>query len=425
MKTVLEIKSLEFSPEGGDKQAELVRMKLLATALLVAVTIIFVIASFFEEQYLWVSFVRATAEAAMVGAIADWFAVTALFRHPLNLKIPHTAIVPTRKDSIGLTLARFVRNNFLSADVISERLRSMEATRRLAEWLNRPENSQQLANYLALGLVGVVQVMKDEEVQALIERDLADRVRSVKIAPLLGNLLALIASGSRQQELLSGSLQLVGRTLHENKETIMERISRETPWWLPKNVDNLIYQKIVAAFENMLQEVNKDPNHPLRAKFDQAVTKLIEDLKHSPEIIAKEETFKEELLQDPAVQEFSASLWADIKARLMEHGADPNSDIRKPIQRSLNRFSETILGNEALLEKIDHWVHEGAVYLVTEYGHEVEYLIVHTIRRWDAEETSRKIELNVGKDLQFIRINGTLVGGLVGLLIHTIAFLIK
>lgn len=427
MKTILtkQIKPLEFGPESSDKETELARMKLVATSLLGVVTIIFIVASFFEEQYLWVSFVRATAEAAMVGAIADWFAVTALFRHPLNLKIPHTAIVPTRKDTIGRTLAYFVRNNFLTATVISERLRSMEATRRLAEWLSRPDNSQQLANYVALGLIGVVQVMKDEEVQALIERDLADRVRSLKMAPLLGNLLALIASGNRQQELLSGTLKLVGRTLQENKETIMERISRETPWWLPKNVDNLIYQRIVAAFDNMLREVNDDPNHPLREKFSETVTTLIEDLKHSPDIVAKEESFKEELLQDPAVQAFSASLWADIKAKLIERGADPDSDIRRPIQRGLSRFSETILGNEALLEKIDHWVHEGAVYLVTEYGQEVEYLIIHTISRWDPEETARKIELNVGKDLQFIRINGTLVGGLVGLLIHTIAFLIK
>jgi len=408
-----------------DKPTELSRMKLLATSLLGLAALIFVVALLLEERYPWVSFIRATAEAAMVGAIADWFAVTALFRHPLNLKIPHTAIVPTRKDQIGQTLGRFVKNNFLSAEVISDRLKSMDATRHLAHWISQPNNSQVIARYVALGLAAVVQVMKDEDVQELIQNNLATRIRSIKISPLIGNLLSLITSGNRQQEILSGTLKAMGRLLEENKDTIMETISRETPWWLPQTVDNLIYQKIVTAFENTLQEVNTNPDHPLHKNFNQALTRFIEELKHSPDILAKEESLKEELLQDPAVQEFSSSLWADMKSRLVDHSANPDSDFSKPIQQGIMHFGQTILNNETLLEKIDHWVHEGAVYLVTEYGHEVETLIAYTISKWDAEETSRRIELQVGKDLQFIRINGTLVGGLVGLLIHTISYLIK
>jgi uncharacterized membrane-anchored protein YjiN (DUF445 family) len=409
----------------ANRQTELARMKLLATSLLGLATLIFILASIFEDQYPWVGFIRATAEAAMVGAIADWFAVTALFRHPLNLKIPHTAIIPTRKDSIGRTLGRFVKNNFLSAEVISGRLQSMQFTQRLAHWLSRAEHSDLIANYVALGLAAIAQVIKDEDVQALVEQSLASRARSTKVAPLLGNVLALVLSGNRQQELLTGILKLMGRLLQENKETIMEKISRETPWWLPKNVDNVIYQKIVSAFENTLQEVNANPKHPLHKNFNQTVTRFIEDLKHSPDILAREETLKEELLRDPAVQEFSISLWADIKSSLLTYSANPDGDIRKPIQQGLVRFGETILNNGALLEKIDRWVHEGAVYLVIEYGHEIEQLISQTISKWDAEETARKIELQVGRDLQFIRINGTLVGGLVGLLIHTIAFFLK
>jgi uncharacterized membrane-anchored protein YjiN (DUF445 family) len=418
------IKSAQIDTE-VDQQSELTRMKFWATALLGLAAFIFFLALAFEEQYPWVSFIRATAEAAMVGAIADWFAVTALFRHPLNLKIPHTAIIPTRKDSIGLTFGRFVKNNFLSAEVISGRLQSMDITRRLAGWVSRPENSYVIANYVAIGLAAVVQVMKDEDIQVLIQHNLSARVRAMKIAPLLGNLLSLVASGNRQQEILSGILKLSGRLLEENKETIMESISRETPWWLPQTIDNIIYQKIVNAFEKALQEVNADPDHPLRKNFDEVVTRFIDDLKNSPDVLAKEEALKEELLQDPAVQEFSSSLWADIKTMLVDHSVKPDSNIRRPIQQGVMHFGQTVLNNEALLEKIDHWVHEGAVYLVTEYGHEVESLIAYTISRWDAEETSRRIELHVGKDLQFIRINGTLVGGLVGLIIHTVYFLLK
>jgi uncharacterized membrane-anchored protein YjiN (DUF445 family) len=234
-----------------------------------------------------------------------------------------------------------------------------------------------------------------------------------------------VLSGNRQQELLTGILKLVGRLLQENKETIMEKISRETPWWLPKNVDNVIYQKIINAFENTLQEVNANPKHPLHKNFNQTMTRFIDDLKHSPDILAREESLKEELLRDPAVQEFSISLWADIKKSLLTYSTNPDSDIRKSIQQGIMRFGETILNNPALLEKIDRWVHEGAVYLVTEYGHEVEQLISQTISKWDPQETAHKIELQVGKDLQFIRINGTLVGGLVGLLIHTVTFFLQ
>lgn len=408
-----------------NRQSELRRMKFLATSLLVVATLIFIVASAFEESYVWAGFIRATAEAAMVGAVADWFAVTALFRHPLGLKIPHTAIVPTRKDSIGRMLGRFVRTNFLNTEVIAGKLRSIDVTRHMAKWLSRPENSAMLASYVAVGVAGVVQVVKDEDIQQLIEGNIASRLRATKISPILGEILSLIASGNRQQELLEGTLKIGATFLDENSDVIKARISEETPWWLPQNVDNMIYQKIVDGTNRTLQEVSTNPDHPLRERFDQVITGFIEDLKHSPEVLAKEEAFKEDFLQNPVVQEFSTSLWRDIKAALLNSGSDPNFDVRRPIQQGISRFGQTILENEDLLNKIDHWVHEAALYLVEQYGHEVEQLIAQTISMWDAQETSRKIELQVGKDLQFIRINGTVVGGLVGLLIHTVAFLVK
>lgn len=301
----------------------------------------------------------------------------------------------------------------------------MDVTRSLAQWLSRPDNSAMLANYVAVGLAGVVQVVKDEEIQGLIEQNIAARLRAIKIAPIIGQVLSLVASGNRQQELLEGVLKGGANFLDENGDVIKKRISEETPWWLPKNVDNLIYQKIVDANNRTLHEVSTNPNHPLRERFNQTITRFIDDLKHSPEVLAKEEAFKEDFLQNPVVQDFSTSLWHDIKTALLNVSSDPNSDVRKPIQEGIARFGKAILENEDLLKKIDRWVHEAALFLVEEYGHEVEQLIAQTISKWDAQETSRKIELQVGKDLQFIRINGTVVGGLVGLLIHTVSFLIK
>lgn len=411
--------------EDTNKQAELRRMKLSAAALFWFVTIIFVLASTLEDQYFWMGFVRATAEAAMVGAIADWFAVTALFRHPMGLKIPHTAIIPSRKDSIGQRFGRFVKSNFLSGEVIGDRLRTMDVTKRVAKWISRPENSELIAGYVAVGLAAVVQVIKDEAVQEIIEHNITIRIRSTQIAPLLGNGISLVLSGHRQQELLHGMLNLGAHLLDENKDVIQKRIGEETPWWLPQTVDNVIYQKIVDAVEKMLREVSSDPNHPLHADFDAVVSRFVEDLKHSPDVVAREEAFKEEFLQHPIVREFSASLWLDIKMSLIEHSAIPDSDLRKPIQQGIMHFGKAILDDEILLEKIDQWVQEGAVYLIKEYGDEVEHLISNTISKWDAEETSRKIELHVGKDLQFIRINGTIVGGLAGLVIHTFSLLLR
>lgn len=410
--------------EDAQKQAELDRMKLRATALFWSVSLIFVLASVLGKGAVWVGFVRATAEAAMVGAIADWFAVTALFRHPLHLKIPHTAIIPNRKDSLGRSLGLFVQSNFLSEDVIAGKLRSMSVARRVAGWISQPENSKRTANLAAAGLMGLIQVVKDEEVQELIEHSLVTRIQSTPVAPLVGNALSLVASGHRQQDLLYGTVSLVAQLLKDNKETIQEKISRETPWWFPWRIDETIYRRLAGAVESTLQEVSTDPNHPLLEQFNIVIHQFVEDLKHSPDVIARGEALKEELLQHPIVQEFSSSLWRDIKTALLEHLPNPDSDLRQPLQRGMMSVGEALLSDDILLDKIDRWAEEAALYIIRESSHEVGYLIAQTVSGWDAEATSRKVELQIGKDLQFIRINGTIVGGLVGLMIHLFSLLL-
>ncbi len=411
-------------PNLSNKRAKLRRMKRMATALLCFFTVLFIITSIYEQQYAWVGFVRAMSEAAMIGAIADWFAVTALFRYPLGLKIPHTAIIPTRKDSIARDFARFVQTNFLSGGVVIDKLRSMDVARNVARWLSQPENSQAVANYLAVGVVALVQVIKDEDIQDIIEGNVAERIHATHFAPIVGNVLALVLSGERRHKLLQGTVKFGAHFLEENREAIKQRISEETPWWLPKNVDNMIYQKIVDAMGRTLNEVSQDPNHPLHDSFDTMISNVIEDLKNSPEVTAKESSLKEDLLADPAVQEFSASLWRDIKQSMVERSTNPETYTLTPIQQGMVRLSGAILDDPAMQAKINHWVEEGASYLIAAYGHEVEQLIAQTISRWDAEEASRKFEDHVGRDLQFIRINGTLVGGMVGLVIHTLSVLL-
>lgn len=405
------------------KEAELQRMKLLATTLFWIFTAIFITVSLYGGNALWIGFVKATSEAAMVGAIADWFAVTALFRHPLGLKIPHTAIVPNRKDSIGQALGHFVKSNFLSVEVIADKLRSLKISHQIAGWLSRPENSHHLAGYVAIGLGAMVQVMKDEDIQDLIQQSITHQVRNTQIAPLLGNLLSLLTAGNRRRELVQGMIKLVADLLEENREALQERISEETPWWLPKNIDRAIYQKILEATDRTLQEVRRNPDHALHDKFEGLLNSFIDDLKHSPDVLEREAGIKEELLQDPQVQDFSSSLWVDLKAALINYSTNPNADAQQPIQAALTRLGQALLRDEGMLAKVDGWVEEAALYIVTNYGHEAEQLIAQTIRNWDAEETSRKIELHVGRDLQFIRINGTLVGGLVGFFIHAVSLL--
>ncbi|HET8656822.1 MAG TPA: DUF445 domain-containing protein [Longimicrobiaceae bacterium] len=411
-------------PEDERKRAQLDRMRRIATALLVAAAAVFVVSHALEGRFPWMGFVRATAEAAMVGAIADWFAVTALFRYPLGLKIPHTAIVPTRKDRIGGSLGRFVENNFLSREVLSAKVRSMHVAQRLAEWMQRPENAERLARHATGALATAVRSLNEREMQRLIEHQIEERLRETEATPVLADALALVLAGKRRQELLDGTLALVDHLLEENKDQLRERIERELPWWVPAPIDDKIYRKILNATEGALHEVRADPEHPFRHRFDELVSASVDRLKNSPELIARGETMKEELLASPALERFSGRLWSDLRATLVPNGdGGGRAEIQLPIERAIRRLGETLLEDPELMERVDRWAENAVVHVAEDYRHEVAHLIASTVAQWDPDETSRKIELQVGKDLQFIRINGTVVGGLVGLLLYTLSVL--
>jgi uncharacterized membrane-anchored protein YjiN (DUF445 family) len=406
------------------KREALEKMKFRATGMLVVATIIYLATRLLEGRWPWLGYVRATAEASMVGGLADWFAVTALFRYPMGLHIPHTAIIPNRKERIGRSLGNFVQNNFLSPAVISARLHDAHVAEKLAEWLSRPEHGEVVGKHAAAAVTGVVQVLKDEEVQELIESSLIKRARDTQVAPVVGRVLSLMTHGDRHQELLNSALKLVDRLVEENREGLRERIRQELPWWVPTPIDEKIYQKIISGVEKTLDEVAQNPDHPLRQRYNEAMQEFIEKLRTSPEMIERGEHLKEELLEHPVVRGYSASLWSDLKASVLRHAADPGSEFRRRIAHTVTRFAESMRGDPELLAKVDGWVDGAVLYFVEQYRGEVAELISSTVAAWDPEDTTRKIELQIGKDLQFIRINGTLVGGLAGLIIYTLSQLL-
>jgi uncharacterized membrane-anchored protein YjiN (DUF445 family) len=391
----------------------------------VAAFVVYVVARALELKYHpGFGYLRATAEAAMVGGLADWFAVTALFRYPMGLRIPHTAIIPNRKDRIGRSLGNFVQNNFLSPNVIRTRLRSAGAARKGAEWLARPEHGESVGRHAAAAVSGVVQVLRDEDVQEIIQDNVMGRVRKTPVTPVVARVLSLVTQDNRHQELLDAALRLLGRLVDDNRETIRARIGRETPWWVPTQVDDKIYEKLVGSLENTLHEVAVDPDHPLRGRFNEAVAEFIVRLQDSPDTIARGESLKEEVLQHPAVRDYSASLWGDLKASLLKNAADPDSEFRRRIGHAVTRLGQSLVEDDELLEKVETWIENAVIYVVEQYRHEIADLISTTVAAWDPNDTTRKIELQIGKDLQFIRINGTLVGGLAGLVIYSVGHML-
>jgi len=406
-----------------ERQRNLDRMKVRATGLLFLMGVVFIVARIYEAQHPWLGYIRATAEASMVGGIADWFAITALFRHPLNIPIPHTAIIPNRKDRIGRSLGNFVQNNFLSPDVLTAKLKAAQISRRAAEWLSQMDHARMAAQQVGSVLRGAGNVVRDEDVHALLDRTVVEPLRQMPIAPVLAKGLALLTIDDRHQQLLDRVIHGLTRLVAENEELIREKIREESPWWVPKVVDDRIHQKVLGGIERTLFEVGEDPDHPLRHQFDDLLADWMVQLQESPEVIARAEAIKQQVLDPETSGRLAASLWQELKQILGRQNASAEG-APGPIARGLSALGAAALDDDALLEKIDGWVTEAVLRVVEQHRGEVGGLIAQTVSSWDPQETSRRIELLVGRDLQFIRINGTLVGGLVGLLIYSVTHLV-
>jgi len=403
------------------RQAELTYMRRLATSLLGAALLVFIVARIFEAQYPWLGYVRATAEAGVIGGLADWFAVTALFRHPLGIPIPHTAIVPARKDQVGRTLGGFVERHFLAPQVIGARLRSARVAEHLLTWIADPVNAHHIAQRAAKALATAVSASDhDGALQEVIAERVTSKIERTPVAPMLAKALGLVTTDNKHQELFDEAIKVLSKGLSKNRDFIRERIDQETPWWMPEQVDEAIAAKIVRAIDRTLKQIKDNPQHPMRERFDTSIHEFIERLNTSPEVIARAEAMKHEILNAEMVRGFSSGLWDDLRAALIRTAENPDARALETVAHGVTAIATGVKEDPELLAKLEDWMIEAVTELVERYRGEVAILIAETVDGWDPQMTSRRIELAVGADLQYVRINGTLVGGLAGLVIYTI-----
>jgi len=402
---------------------DLRRMQRLATGLLVAAGVLFVLTSIFRDVAPWVPFVRAFAEAAMVGAFADWFAVTALFRHPLGIPIPHTAIIPKRKPQIAVGFGHFIAHNFLDPDQITTRIRSQNLVKRLAKWLRSPERANQIADAVTEIIRGILNVIDDDEVSRALSRGLNQRLETIRAAPLVGRFLEILLAGDRQRDALVQLINLLAEVIATNENEIRRRIARELPPWVPRIVDRRIYERLLEGVQRLLDELRGNPDHPVYHQFAGLIDRWIVDLQFDPQMQQQIDGLKHELINHPVAQELVRMSWRDLKLTLLEQSVTSSSSLRRSIVVAVERFADLIEDNDEWYEKIENWMTEAVVALVGRYRHVIGEFVTQVVNSWDTQMTTRKIELQFGRDLQFIRINGTIVGGLVGLIIHSVSLL--
>ncbi len=413
-----------LSPADQARLRALRRMKAVALGALIFMAVVFVFAFAFQERQPWLGYVRAAAEGGMVGALADWFAVTALFRRPLGLPIPHTAIIPNRKDEIGRTLGEFVETNFLEASVVRTKLASTAIAKRAGEWLSEPAHAERVGAEGATIATAVLNALSDDDVRDLITDLAREHLVSPEWGPPAGAWLEKIVEADAHHGAVDLAADSIGRWLDANAESFSGLISRRLPGWVPKLahrfVDDTAYNEAV----KFVRAVQADPQHPARIAVDGYLARLADSLQNDPETRAKLENAKSSLFDSPRVGALAAEAWNTAKNGLLAALADPESGLRVRAAQALQEVGQRLTTDAALQHRVDTWVSDAAVFLVDRYRHDIASIITDTVERWDPVETTEKIELMVGRDLQYIRLNGTFVGALAGLAIFTIAHLL-
>jgi uncharacterized membrane-anchored protein YjiN (DUF445 family) len=410
----------------AERRTQLRRMKGVALGFLVGATVLFLVCRWAGAHgaAAWVGYVGAAAEAGMVGALADWFAVTALFKHPLGIPIPHTAIIKRKKDQLGEGLGTFVRENFMSPEVVETKLRDAQIASRLGKWLSDPGHATRVAaeasNVLRVG----VEMLRDEDVQHVFDRMIIKRLAEPKWGPPVGRVLGTLLAENRQEALIQLLADRAFQWSLNAGEVIQRVIERDSPSWSPRWVDHLVGDRIHRELMDFTDKVRRNPDHELRRSATRFLFEFADDLQHDEDTIARAETVKEQIMARDEVTRAAETAWTALKGIVMESVDDPSSALRTRIADSVQHIGESLRDDADLRDKVDDWIIRGARHLVSEYGVEITAVITETIERWDAEEASQRIELHVGRDLQFIRINGTVVGALAGLAIYTVAELL-
>ncbi|KUI13028.1 hypothetical protein AU193_04655 [Mycobacterium sp. GA-1285] len=411
----------------AERRRSLRRMKVVALSFLIGASVVFLVCTWAQSTGgapEWVGYVRAAAEAGMVGALADWFAVTALFKHPLGIPIPHTAIIKRKKDQLGEGLGTFVRENFLSAEVVSTKLRNAEVAGRLGKWLSERSHAERVAAETATVLRVLVEMLRDEDVQQVLDRMIVKRIAEPQWGPPIGRVLATLLAEHRQEALL----QLLADRAFQwslNAGPVIDRvIERDSPSWSPRWVDHLVGDRIHRELMDFTDKVRRNPDHELRRSATRFLFEFADDLQHDQATIERAENVKEQVMAREEITRAAETAWTAAKRILFESVDDPSSTLRTRIADSVMLIGESLRDDADLRDKVDNWIIRAAQHLVAQYGVEITAIITETIERWDADEASRRIELHVGRDLQFIRINGTVVGALAGLVIYSVAQLI-
>jgi uncharacterized membrane-anchored protein YjiN (DUF445 family) len=357
----------------------------------------------------------------MVGGLADWFAVTALFRHPLGVPIPHTAIVVERKEQFARTLADFIQESFVTPDVLVERVRTAGVVARLAGWLAEPANASRLAAEVADFAVAVADLLRDEDVHRALEGMVRERVDRVALAPMAGRALRFLTENGRHHEALDAALRGLSRYLDEHHDELRRRLGDQSPWWLPGAVEDRIFERLLDGAQAVLDEMIHDRRHQLRQEFEQRLTSLASELETSPDLRRRGEDLKRELLTQPQLREWVATVWADIKAQLRSQASSADSALRRRLTSAIVSAGERLQTDPPLGQMVEDAIESGLRYVAEHFDTEIAGVVSSTIARWDSHETARRLELLLGPDLQYIRINGTVVGAAAGLALHAIA----
>jgi len=417
------MKLLARAPRSGEPvPAGLRQMRWIATGLLVLMAAIFLAARQFDHLHPAIGFVRSFAEAAMVGGLADWFAVTALFRHPLGLPIPHTAIIPRNKDRIGETLAAFLRDNFLIPGVVARRMRGVDVAGAAGRWLASPAGTQGRLRKGASRLAAdMLDAFDQQRLGGMVKTTIGQRLRALDVAPLLGQALTAAIAEQRHAPLLDGIIRWAAKVLAANEQMIRnmvhERAGTVMRW---TGLDETLANKIISGLDTMIHDMAADPDHPLRAKAEEGLVALAHDLQHDERMRLRVEAVKAEIIDNPAMQRWLDGLWEQARASLLRIARDPDAALTGQLGEALRQLGETLQQDAMLRATINRFVRRAAVGMAADYGDGIVRLVSETVRGWDARTITRRLENAVGRDLQYIRVNGTLVGGLVGLLLHTV-----
>lgn len=405
------------------KKQQLRQFKTLATGLFILMMMTFIAMTILQKQSQshWIGYIRAFSEAAMVGALADWFAVTALFNYPLGVKIPHTNLIENSKEKIGDNLGNFVVDNFLSPENIRPYIQKLKVSVYVGDWLSKERNQDVLIDELSSILKDIINKLDDESVVNFISNKAEEMTDSIKLNSVIGNGIEYLLNKNDHQKIITNLSSQIKNYILENQEMVSERVGKESFFLIPKSVDNKIAEKITKGLSNYFLEVEENLNHPLRAEITNKILDFSQELKDEPKWKTEFESIKSDFLQSDKIKQYSSDIWQSLKSSLIKELSEEDSTLKSYVKKNIDEFVANLQNDEQFQNRIDGWVRLTAYKYILKNTQNFGELISTTVGNWEGKELSRKLELEVGKDLQFIRINGTIVGGLVGLLIYTIA----